>query len=98
MRALGADSGSVTYRDEDGEVDVLALQSQKLIDFRRKIQFVFQDPFSSLNPRMTVFDLISEPLVIHKIGDAAYRREMVSELMGLVGLDIRHLNRYPHSF
>ncbi len=98
MRALGADSGSVTYRDEDGEVDVLALQSQKLIDFRRKIQFVFQDPFSSLNPRMTVFDLITEPLVIHKIGDAAYRREMVSELMGLVGLDIRHLNRYPHSF
>jgi peptide/nickel transport system ATP-binding protein len=98
MRALQPDAGSVTYRDEDGEVDVLGLSDDALTRFRRKIQFVFQDPFSSLNPRMTVFDLISEPLVIHKIGDDAYRREMVSELMGLVGLNVQHLNRYPHSF
>jgi len=98
MRALTPDSGSITYADEDGEVDVLGLQGQALTRFRQKLQFVFQDPFGSLNPRMTVFDLISEPLVIHKIGDEAYRREMVSELMGLVGLDVRHLNRYPHSF
>ncbi|MGB0632300.1 MAG: ATP-binding cassette domain-containing protein, partial [Alphaproteobacteria bacterium] len=62
------------------------------------IQFMFQDPFSSLNPRMTVFDIVSEPLVIHNIGDPAYRAEMVQELMALVGLDPRYLNRYPHSF
>jgi peptide/nickel transport system ATP-binding protein len=77
---------------------VLALGSDQLTGFRQKLQFVFQDPFSSLNPRMTVFDIIAEPLVIHGIGDPAWRREMVSELMRLVGLDVRHLNRYPHSF
>lgn len=69
-----------------------------MLPYRRKIQFVFQDPFSSLNPRMTVFDIISEPLVIHDIGDPAFRAEMVQELMALVGLDPRYLNRYPHSF
>jgi peptide/nickel transport system ATP-binding protein len=66
--------------------------------FRRRIQFIFQDPYGSLNPRMTVFDIISEPLVIHGIGDSASRKEMVKELMQLVGLDVRHLKRYPHSF
>ena len=79
MRALSPDAGSVTYCDEDGEVDVLGLEGRDLTAFRKKVQFVFQDPFGSLNPRMTVFDLISEPLVIHEIGDEAYRREMVSE-------------------
>ena len=98
MRALTPDQGAVTYADQDGEIDVLGLDGDRLTDFRQKLQFVFQDPFSSLNPRMTVFDIVSEPLVIHGIGDDAYRREMVSELMKLVGLDARHLNRYPHSF
>ncbi|NQW11967.1 MAG: ABC transporter ATP-binding protein, partial [Alphaproteobacteria bacterium] len=98
MRALTPDSGSVRYHDETGETDVLGLDGDELTRFRRKLQFVFQDPFSSLNPRMTVFDIIAEPLVIHDIGDDAWRREMVSELMRLVGLDVRHLNRYPHSF
>lgn len=98
MRALTPNQGAVTYADPDGEIDVLGLDGDRLTDFRQKLQFVFQDPFSSLNPRMTVFDIVSEPLVIHGIGDDAYRREMVSELMKLVGLDARHLNRYPHSF
>ncbi len=98
MRALSPDAGSVRFIDEDGDTDVLALEGDPLIEFRKKLQFVFQDPFSSLNPRMTVFDIVSEPLVIHEIGDDAYRREMVRELMKLVGLDVRHLGRYPHSF
>ncbi len=104
MRAISADQavsdkgGGVIYDDWGRKVDVLALRGRALIDFRRKLQFIFQDPFSSLNPRMTVFDIISEPLVIHAVGDAAHRREMVGELMELVGLDRRHLNRYPHSF
>ncbi len=98
MRALTPDAGTVTFTDETGPTDVLALGSDQLTGFRQKLQFVFQDPFSSLNPRMTVFDIIAEPLVIHGIGDPAWRREMVSELMRLVGLDVRHLNRYPHSF
>ena len=70
----------------------------ELFEFRKRIQFIFQDPYSSLNPRMTVHDLIAEPLVIHEVGDDEFRSEMVRELMRLVGLDPRWLNRYPHSF
>ena len=99
MRALVPDTGSVTFHDHvSGDIDVLALDGDDLVDFRRRIQFVFQDPFSSLNPRMTVFDIVTEPLVIHRIGDTAYRQEMARELMELVGLDPRWLGRYPHSF
>lgn len=98
MRALSADSGEVTYFDDGKPRDVLAMGEDELIAFRRKLQFVFQDPFSSLNPRMTVFDLVTEPLVIHNIGDQTYRQDMARELMRLVGLDVRHLRRYPHSF
>ncbi len=79
-------------------IDVLALEGEELKRFRRQVQFIFQDPFGSLNPRMTVYDIIEEPLVIHSIGDALSRREMVYELVTLVGLDLRHVKRYPHSF
>src|SRR6266436_2549366 len=79
-------------------IDVLALEGEELKAFRRQVQFIFQDPFGSLNPRMTVYDIIEEPLVIHGIGDARSRREMVHELVTLVGLDVRHVRRYPHSF
>ena len=98
MRAISPDEGSVTYLDNDGSVDILSLDEKSLIKFRKKIQFIFQDPFSSLNPRMTVFDIVSEPLLIHSVGDRTYKMELVRELIKLVGLDIRHLNRYPHSF
>ncbi len=98
MRALSPDSGEVLFNDGGTVVDLARLPEKDLLPFRRKIQFMFQDPFSSLNPRMTVFDIVSEPLLIHGIGDAAYRAEMVQELMALVGLDPRFLNRYPHSF
>ena len=98
MRALTPDTGRISFNDHGKIVDVLALQGEALAAFRRRIQFVFQDPFSSLNPRMTVFDIISEPLVIHGIGDAQSRAEMVQDLLRVVGLDVRHLKRYPHSF
>ena len=98
MRALTTDTGAITYFDGDEPVDILGLKGRELKAFRRKVQFMFQDPFGSLNPRMTVFDIISEPLVIHEIGDAKSRADTVRELMRLVGLDPRFLNRYPHSF
>jgi len=98
MRALTPDEGSIRYCDRGKEVDILALTGEELFNYRRKVQFIFQDPFGSLNPRMTVFDIVSEPLVIHKVGDAKSRTEMVNELMRVVGLDARHLRRYPHSF
>lgn len=98
MRAATADEGNIVFNDRGNATDVLALQGKDLVDFRTRIQFVFQDPFSSLNPRMTVFELISEPLIIHGMSDAAERAELVKELMRVVGLDVRYLKRYPHSF
>ena len=98
MRGLIPDTGSIHYNDRGEIVDLLALRGQAGLDMTRKVQFIFQDPFSSLNPRMTVFDLVREPLVIHKAGDRKFQQEAVKELLRLVGLDPRFLNRYPHSF
>ena len=99
MRAVAPDSGRVLFDDGTGPVDVARLKGHDLFAYRRKVQMIFQDPFSSLNPRMTVNDIISEPLVIHeKEMTAAERQERVRDLMHLVGLDARFLRRYPHSF
>jgi len=98
LRAISPDTGEIVFNDRGRAVDMLGLGGDELTRFRRKMQYVFQDPFGSLNPRMTVFDLIAEPLVIHGLGDEEERAERVKELMRLVGLDIRHLKRYPHSF
>ena len=98
LRAVPPDSGSVTFNDRGVPTDVLALEGEALTRFRRRVQFIFQDPFGSLNPRMSIRDIIAEPLLIHGIGDARTRSEMVSELLTLVGLHERDLRRYPHSF
>ncbi|MGH7062694.1 MAG: ATP-binding cassette domain-containing protein, partial [Stellaceae bacterium] len=98
LRAVTPDAGSVAFNDHGQMTDVLALEGDALKRFRRQVQFIFQDPFGSLNPRMTVFEIVEEPLVIHHIGDPRRRREIVHELVSLVGLDLHHLKRYPHSF
>ncbi|MCP4326823.1 MAG: ABC transporter ATP-binding protein [Alphaproteobacteria bacterium] len=98
MGAISADSGEAIYNDRGSLVDLLRLDGGSRQPYRRKIQFIFQDPFGSLNPRMTVYDIVSEPLIIHRTGDERHRRSTVRELMELVGLDPRFLNRYPHSF
>ena len=98
MRAVRPDAGSVTFNAADGPIDVLALEGHRLERFRRRLQYIFQDPFHSLNPRMTVYDIVAEPLVIHGIGDDKERTERVKALLAAVGLDVRHLRRYPHSF
>jgi peptide/nickel transport system ATP-binding protein len=98
LRSITPDQGSITYNDRGVPKEVLALKGPELFAYRRKVQFVFQDPFSSLNPRMTAYDIVSEPLVIHRIGDDDERFQRVKEMMGLVGLDLRFLRRYPHSF
>ena len=98
LRAVTPDAGQVRFRDGDTEIDVLALEGKELTRFRRRVQYVFQDPFSALNPRMNVFDILAEPLLVHGIGDAAERRARVEELVQLVGLDRNQLKRYPHSF
>ncbi len=98
MRAIEPDAGSVIFDDAGRQVVLTDLSGPALVPYRKRYQYVFQDPFGALNPRMTVFDIVSEPLVVHDIGDRAYRIEMVKELMELVGLDPRFFNRYPHSF
>jgi len=98
MRAIAPDSGSVVYYEGREQIDLLGLQGEQLQAFRRKMQIIFQDPFSSLSPRMTVFDILTEPLIIHRLGNQSGQRELAQQLMQLVGLDPRFLGRYPHSF
>ena len=98
LRSITPDAGEIVFNDRGTPRDVLALAGEDLFAYRRKVQFVFQDPFSSLNPRMTVNDILAEPLLIHGVGDEEERFARVKELMMLVGLDVRFLRRYPHSF
>ena len=98
MQALSPTKGSIQYNDKGNILDLCATKDEQLRDFRPKMQFVFQDPFSSLSPRMTVLDILREPFVIHCIGDAQSQIQRARELMRMVGLDERFLSRYPHSF
>ncbi len=98
MQAVRPNSGSVTFNGSGGSVDVLAARGESLLALRSKIQMVFQDPVSSLSPRMTVQNILSEPLEIHNKGDRNSRLETVKTLMKAVNLDPRYLSRYPHSF
>lgn len=98
MQAVRPDSGRVTFNNRGIPIDLLSASDDELRTMRRRIQMIFQDPQSSLNPRMTVFDIVREPLVIHDSGTAREQADMVRELMRIVGLDARALNRYPHCF
>ena len=92
LRLIEPSSGEVIF---DGR-DVLALSRTAMHAARRQMQIVFQDPYSSLNPRMRVEDIVEEPLVIHKLGSKPERRQRVRDLFELVGLNPGHLERYPH--
>jgi ABC-type oligopeptide transport system ATPase subunit len=94
LRLIEPTSGEVNFRGRN----LLALSPEDMRLERRNLQIVFQDPFSSLNPRLKVRQIVEEPLVIHGIGDKASRRATVEELFGLVGLDPSHLDRFPHQF
>ena len=98
MRALTPDSGELRFDDGKDCTDILSLQGEELRRFRPKLQMIFQDPVSSLSPRMTVMNILREPLVIHERGDGAEQKARVKALMDDVGLDQRFLSRYPHSF
>jgi peptide/nickel transport system ATP-binding protein len=98
LRSVTPDAGRIVFNDHGTPRQVLELSGEELVAYRRKVQFVFQDPFSSLNPRMSAYEIVSEPLVIHRIGDKDERFQRVKEMIGLVGLDVRFLRRYPHSF
>ncbi|WP_350334193.1 ABC transporter ATP-binding protein [Coralliovum pocilloporae] len=98
LRAIELDSGTIHYHGGETERNILDLEGEALLDYRKQVQLIFQDPFSSLNPRMTIYEILSEPFVVHNIGTEKERNERIKELMSLVGLDPRFLRRYPHSF
>jgi oligopeptide transport system ATP-binding protein len=94
LRLIEPTSGEMLFRGEN----VLGFSSGRMRTARRDMQMVFQDPYSSLNPRMRASTIVEEPLVIHGIGSKVERRDQVAELFRLVGLDPAHLERYPHEF
>src|SRR5712691_7269791 len=94
LRLVEPTSGEVRIRGEN----VLAFSSSRLRLARRDMQIVFQDPYSSLNPRMRARQIVEEPLIIHKLGARPARQARVAELFHLVGLNPAHLDRYPHQF
>jgi len=91
------------YRPTGGEVyfeddNLTELKGERLRKMRRRMQMIFQDPYASLNPRMTVGDIIGEPLLVHNISKGKARRERIQELLKVVGLNPYFVNRYPHEF
>ena len=94
LRLMEPTAGQVRFKGEN----VLAFSRERMRRARRDMQIVFQDPYSSLNPRMRVRDIVEEPLVIHQLGSADERRARVKDLFELVGLEPAHLERYPHEF
>jgi len=94
LRLIEPTSGEVLFRGEN----VLQFSTDRMRRARRDMQIVFQDPYSSLNPRMRVGDIVEEPLVIHKLGSRNERRRRVAELFQLVGLEPSYVARYPHEF
>ena len=98
MRAVTADSGQALFSEGSAPCDILGLKGDGLRAFRPKMQMIFQDPVSSLSPRMTVLNILREPLEIHGVGTREEQTQRVHELMRAVGLDTRFLSRYPHSF
>ena len=99
VRALDPTSGQILYRTESNNVVDLATMSQSQIrPLRRGFQMVFQDPFSSLNPRMTIYEIVSEPMRVHKIGSRSEREDRVADLLQRVGLRPEYMQRFPHAF
>jgi ABC-type oligopeptide transport system ATPase subunit len=94
LRLIEPSSGDIRFRGDN----VLEFSRRRLREARRDMQIVFQDPYSSLNPRMRARQIVEEPLVIHKLGARAVRQERVAELFRIVGLNPVHLDRYPHQF
>ena len=99
LRAVRPTAGKILFRTEQGSiVDVATLSRGELQPLRRQMQMIFQDPFSSLNPRMTILDIVGEPLLVHGVRNRSERTDRVAELLRLVGLRPEYMNRFPHAF
>ena len=91
-------SGSICLNENNNEIDILSLNREEILKYRSKIQMIFQDPFSSLNPRMIVRDIIQEPLDLHTSLTKTEKKEKIDWLLEKVGLNKEQANRYPHEF
>jgi peptide/nickel transport system ATP-binding protein len=99
LRAISPTQGNVLYHSSKGDiVDMASLRSGELQGLRKEMQMIFQDPFASLNPRMTLFDIVGEPLLVHGKTNSSQRTDRVAELLRLVGLRPEYIRRYPHAF
>jgi oligopeptide/dipeptide ABC transporter ATP-binding protein len=99
LRLYEPTEGEIWYNDTDGNrVDIANISQKEMKPLRRQMRMIFQDPFSSLNPRLTVKDIISEPLFIHKVTSGREAEDLVADLMASVGLDPAYMRRYPHEF
>jgi peptide/nickel transport system ATP-binding protein len=99
LRAITPTQGDVLYRGSKGNiVNMASLHSGELRGLRKEMQMIFQDPFASLNPRMTLLDIVGEPLLIHDKKNSSLRTDRVAELLRLVGLRPEYMRRYPHAF
>jgi ABC-type oligopeptide transport system ATPase subunit len=98
LRAVDPTGGHAWFTNLGRTVDLATLAPRQLVPLRKEMQMIFQDPFSSLNPRMTVGDIVAEPLLIHGIGTRKERRDKVVEILERCGLQAEHLSRYPHAF
>ena len=98
LRAMEPTEGEVLYCRDGKMVDILRLSKRELKPYRREMQIIFQDPYSSLNPRMTVMDIVSEPLMIHGLAHGDELKSQVRNLLEAVGLRAQHMNRYPYAF
>lgn len=98
LRLIEPTAGQVLFHRDGDAVDVARLRGRQLKELRREMQIIFQDPYSSLNPRMTVGDIVGEPLVVHHVGRGREIRERVAELLEAVGLNPQYMKRYPHEF
>ena len=99
LRAIKPSSGEILFRTANGEkIDVASLEKKQLRPLRRQMQMIFQDPFSSLNPRMTISEIIGEPLLVNGMTGTAERNKRVADLLELVQLPSAYLNRFPHAF
>ena len=98
LRALSPTDGQVLFRLDDRSYDLATATEETLRPLRQHMHMIFQDPYSSLNPRMTVFDIIGEPLLVNNVSDRSEREQRVQELLTQVGLKPEHMRRYPHAF
>ena len=99
LRAIEPTEGEVNFRRRNGSVvDIVKLDKTELKELRKEAQMIFQDPYSSLDPRMTVLNIVGEPIRSNKIAAGKELEDRVRELMAVVGLEIKHLRRYPHAF